>query len=95
VVLDHDRVTGKFRGWLCQECNSGLGKLGDDIAGLRRAIAYLIAYLDTVSRPEGSVETRAHSTSSDSDSSETCRKCGEQREATDFYVTGVGVRSGE
>ncbi len=41
VVLDHDHETGEFRGWLCQECNSGLGKLGDDIAGIRRALAYL------------------------------------------------------
>jgi hypothetical protein len=41
TVLDHCHVTGKFRGWLCRDCNLGLGKLGDDIAGVRRAIAYL------------------------------------------------------
>ena len=41
MVLDHDHATGEFRGWLCRECNLGLGKLGDDIAGLRRALAYL------------------------------------------------------
>jgi hypothetical protein len=41
LALDHDHVTGKFRGWLCSNCNTGLGKLGDDIAGLERAIAYL------------------------------------------------------
>jgi hypothetical protein len=41
TLLDHCHVTGKFRGWLCRECNVGLGKLGDDIAGVRRAIAYL------------------------------------------------------
>jgi hypothetical protein len=39
--LDHDHTAGKFRGWLCFACNSGIGKLGDNIAGLRRAIAYL------------------------------------------------------
>ena len=26
---DHDHVTLKFRGWLCTECNTGFGKLGD------------------------------------------------------------------
>jgi hypothetical protein len=41
VVLDHDHETGAFRGWLCRECNQGLGKLGDNIEGLRRALAYL------------------------------------------------------
>jgi hypothetical protein len=39
--LDHDHVTGAFRGWLCRPCNLGLGRLGDDVAGVRRAIAYL------------------------------------------------------
>jgi hypothetical protein len=38
---DHDHNTGAFRGWLCVTCNSGLGKLGDDVAGLKRAIKYL------------------------------------------------------
>jgi hypothetical protein len=40
--LDHDHKTGKFRGWLCQSCNVGLGHLGDSIASLQSAIAYLI-----------------------------------------------------
>ena len=39
--LDHDHVTGKFRGWLCNRCNMGLGNLGDSIEGVERAIAYL------------------------------------------------------
>ena len=39
--LDHCHTTGKFRGWLCFKCNSALGKLGDNAAGLRRALAYL------------------------------------------------------
>jgi hypothetical protein len=40
--LDHDHTTGAFRGWVCRSCNLGLGKLGDDVAGVRRAIAYLL-----------------------------------------------------
>jgi hypothetical protein len=43
LALDHDHVTGKFRGWLCDECNTSIGKLGDDIAGLEKALAYLKA----------------------------------------------------
>ena len=41
LILDHDHGTGKFRGWLCYRCNSGIGQLGDDIAGLEKAIYYL------------------------------------------------------
>jgi hypothetical protein len=42
TVLDHCHVTGAFRGWLCRCCNLGLGRLGDDLAGVRRAISYLL-----------------------------------------------------
>lgn len=41
VHLDHDHTTGKFRGWLCNRCNLALGHLGDSVAGLERAVAYL------------------------------------------------------
>ena len=39
--LDHDHNTGKVRGVLCLVCNTGLGKLGDTIEGLERALNYL------------------------------------------------------
>ena len=39
--LDHCHVTGKFRGWLCNRCNRGLGYFDDCIEGLERALAYL------------------------------------------------------
>jgi len=39
--LDHDHSTGEFRGFLCQRCNSGIGKMQDDPAIMLRAIAYL------------------------------------------------------
>lgn len=41
LYLDHDHITYKFRGWLCRSCNSGIGGLGDDIEGLKKALAYL------------------------------------------------------
>ena len=28
--LDHDHITGEFRGWLCGCCNTAFGRLGDD-----------------------------------------------------------------
>ena len=40
-VLDHDHSSGKFRGWLCNKCNSALGWLQDDINYVRRALNYL------------------------------------------------------
>lgn len=39
--LDHDHVTGEFRGWLCNQCNTGLGLLGDDIIGIFLMSQYL------------------------------------------------------
>ncbi|WP_342671180.1 endonuclease VII domain-containing protein [Streptomyces chattanoogensis] len=41
VHVDHCHKTGKVRGVLCFNCNSALGKLGDDPDAIRRAIAYL------------------------------------------------------
>ena len=41
LVVDHDHVTKQIRGLLCQKCNIAIGFLGDDIAGLQRAIDYL------------------------------------------------------
>jgi len=39
--LDHNPEKGIFRGWLCRKCNVAIGLLGDDVAGLQRALAYL------------------------------------------------------
>ena len=39
--LDHDHETGKFRGWLCSNCNLGLGLLGDSLGDIENAIEYL------------------------------------------------------
>ena len=41
LSCDHDPIKLTFRGWLCRDCNTGIGLLGDDIEGLERAIKYL------------------------------------------------------
>ncbi len=43
LVWDHDHETGNRRGWICNTCNLGLGKLGDTIEALDRARVYLLA----------------------------------------------------
>lgn len=39
--MDHDHVTGRFRGWLCHRHNIALGMIGDSIEELLQAIDYL------------------------------------------------------
>ena len=39
--VDHDHESGRVRGVLCSACNTALGVLGDNPAGLRRALTYL------------------------------------------------------
>ena len=39
--LDHCHTTLSFRGWLCNECNTGLGSFKEDIQLLQKAITYL------------------------------------------------------
>lgn len=41
LCLDHDHETNTFRGWLCDPCNTGLGKFGDSIEGISKALEYL------------------------------------------------------
>lgn len=43
LCVDHCHTTGVVRGLLCTLCNSAIGKLRDDPAILRNAIAYLEA----------------------------------------------------
>lgn len=41
MALDHDHVSGSYRGVLCYQCNSGLGMFQDSILFLARAMRYL------------------------------------------------------
>ena len=39
--FDHNPVTETFRGWICKQCNTSIGGLGDSIESLERALKYL------------------------------------------------------
>ena len=41
LCVDHCHVTGKVRGLLCVACNLAIGRLGDNVEGLRVALLYL------------------------------------------------------
>lgn len=40
--VDHDHSTGRVRGMLCWNCNTGIGKLGDDPNRVLNAFTYLL-----------------------------------------------------
>lgn len=41
LAIDHCHETGRFRGFLCTLCNTGLGALGDTLESLGKAMKYL------------------------------------------------------
>jgi hypothetical protein len=43
-AIDHNHVTGEFRGVLCKQCNRALGMFNDSPAVLRNALEYLEAF---------------------------------------------------
>ena len=41
LAVDHDHLTKKVRGLLCDRCNRAIGLMGDSAAAVSRAVAYL------------------------------------------------------
>ncbi len=39
--IEHSHKTGRFRGWTCHNCNSGIGLFSEDVELMERVIAYL------------------------------------------------------
>lgn len=44
LVIDHDHITGEAREWICDSCNTGLGRFKDDTEILSNVIEYLKKY---------------------------------------------------
>lgn len=44
LFVDHCHKTGKIRGLLCQQCNTALGMVDDDVQRLSSLISYLIEH---------------------------------------------------
>ena len=44
LVIDHNHKTGMAREWICDSCNTGLGRFKDDIKVMETAIKYLKKY---------------------------------------------------
>jgi hypothetical protein len=42
VVLDHCHKTGNVRGWVCESCNTGIGRFDDDPNIVYKAIEWLL-----------------------------------------------------
>jgi len=45
---DHIHGTTIFRGWVCRNCNTGIGSLGDTLEGVLRAAVYLEKYKNKI-----------------------------------------------
>lgn len=41
VVLDHNHRNGEVRGWICDSCNTGIGRFKDNVNLIKRAIGFL------------------------------------------------------
>lgn len=41
LLIDHCHETGKVRGLLCTRCNTLLGRMGDNVAGVLKFLQYL------------------------------------------------------
>lgn len=44
ISFDHCHRSGKFRGWICNDCNNALGRVGDRSTVLRALANYLDAH---------------------------------------------------
>ena len=56
LFIDHDHASGLYRGHICRSCNTGIGLIGDSVAGVQRALTYLQRWSDS----EHSIRNSGH-----------------------------------
>lgn len=44
--LDHDHTTGTIRGWICDNCNTAIGKLKESPEVIQRALTWITCQTD-------------------------------------------------
>lgn len=44
IVFDHHHDLRNFRGWVCENCNTGIGKLDDDSYGIILRLLYVMRH---------------------------------------------------
>ena len=59
IVADHDHDTGMGREWICDSCNTGLGRFKDDITILETAIEYLKRFEEDGSEDSDSIDQKS------------------------------------
>ena len=40
--LEHCHITDKFRGWVCEDCNTAIGRAGDNLYGVLNILKYMV-----------------------------------------------------
>lgn len=58
LVVDHNHLTGAFRGVLCTGCNSAIGRLGDGMDAALRLLGYMIRGTKNSAMPDMCRECR-------------------------------------
>ena len=61
VCVDHDHLTGKVRGLLCNSCNFGIGALRDSSELCLKAATYLAGHGNYERKPSGMVHIHSSS----------------------------------
>ncbi|MCQ2350522.1 MAG: endonuclease VII domain-containing protein [Paludibacteraceae bacterium] len=46
IVIDHDHRTGKARAWICDSCNTGIGRFQDDPEMIKKIATYIQNFLE-------------------------------------------------